>query len=323
MNIIKRFLLGLAFAAKRGDEILTYSNKTIEDEGSTISQKQETDCVYNDLVKGEITQEVKNVRHSMYRAERESKKYKHIGNGISIKVNDIEKSNTSDLISNDDNLEMLFIQPNSIILKSMADEISDVSNDLIIKEVGISEEFTLKIDRDFNPRFRLEKLAKKLVVFDFNETEVILDFYVSNQPDNLLLVKNLVISEIKRIINGNTKSDIISFNSVEFITYNAIGVEDLMFYRFDNLEYKKITEYDGNYIISFIAKKDVFHEDLTEEFFSQEQEDRYTNKESKNKSTLVIDHENIRDKSAIDELNEIKELLNNKKIKVNEKTISN
>ena len=50
-----------------------FEGKTQEsEEGTTAEQQQETNNVYQNLLKGEVTQAVKELRYEMYHAERKS-----------------------------------------------------------------------------------------------------------------------------------------------------------------------------------------------------------------------------------------------------------
>ena len=55
-----------------------FEGKTQESEdGTTAEQQQETNNVYQNLLKGEVTQAVKELRYEMYQAERNSYNYKY------------------------------------------------------------------------------------------------------------------------------------------------------------------------------------------------------------------------------------------------------
>lgn len=84
LDKIKGFFMAIPFGMKAADEILTTSNKDT-DEGSSIHQQMEKKCVYNDLLKGELTQEVEELRYETFKAEEESNEYQYIGNGLAIK----------------------------------------------------------------------------------------------------------------------------------------------------------------------------------------------------------------------------------------------
>jgi hypothetical protein len=76
---------------------------------------------------------------------------------------------------------------------------------------------------------------------------------VSIYPDVDNRTSRLFISELKKIINDNRISDLIEINSVDFITYKAIGVNDFLEYKYEIKSFDKIIEYNGHYVIKFIA----------------------------------------------------------------------
>ena len=88
MNKLKKILLniwyGLPFGLKAaGDEILGSGEA---DQARTEVNQQVTDKrVAKHLLKGEVTQEVEELRYRTYRVANESEKYKYVGNGVAVK----------------------------------------------------------------------------------------------------------------------------------------------------------------------------------------------------------------------------------------------
>ena len=66
---------------KSADDLLTTSNKENTTPAS-VEEKIEIDNVYASLVKGEITQEVKDLRYETYEAARKASEYRYVGNGV-------------------------------------------------------------------------------------------------------------------------------------------------------------------------------------------------------------------------------------------------
>ena len=89
---IRIFFTLLFNGFKNANDIAFTGNKdTHVANGSSIEQQKEVQNVYKDMLKGELTQEVIELRHEMYFAERASKKYKYTGNGRAIKQNNINE----------------------------------------------------------------------------------------------------------------------------------------------------------------------------------------------------------------------------------------
>ena len=81
---IKDFFSAVLFGMKAGDEMMTTSQVEMP-EGSGIHKQIEHKSVLRDLLKGEVTQEVEELRYETFKAEEMSNEYHHIGNGIAIK----------------------------------------------------------------------------------------------------------------------------------------------------------------------------------------------------------------------------------------------
>ena len=90
VNILKKirvFFLSIFFSFKKIDNLLVNSNKEADNkiDGSlSIEQESESKSVYDDLLRGEVTERVRELRHEMYYSERKSKEYLYIGNGLVI-----------------------------------------------------------------------------------------------------------------------------------------------------------------------------------------------------------------------------------------------
>jgi hypothetical protein len=120
------------------------------------------------------------------------------------------------------------------------------------------------IVRDNLPNFYLENFTLKLNVRTISETEKLLEFYVSKYPDEFNRTSRLFISEVKKIIEGNNKSTMLDFEGVNFITYKTLGVDDFLEYEYDNISFDKVVEFNGYYIIKFIANLKTDGKDILE-----------------------------------------------------------
>ena len=87
---LKLFLVGIYIFIKvffrslsKGDELLTSSKTNASSGKSIIESQNEINSVYNDLIKKRVTEAVKELRHEMYFAERQSHKYSVSSDGSS------------------------------------------------------------------------------------------------------------------------------------------------------------------------------------------------------------------------------------------------
>ena len=231
------FMNYLMQGLRSADNLMTSQNKE-DGDGSTIEQKKEVQNVYADLLRGEVTQEVRELRHEMYYAERLSHEYTYGGNGRVVKKNRMFNYNGNIEIS--DGYPIQVIQENH----------EDIT---LTSDFKDTRDFTLKIGREFVPTMRIEEYATKLVVKRIDKDKVILDFYTPIMPRQFDRRSRIFTNALGKIYEGDVKSDIIDFNSVAFTSYNAYGSEDLKEYEYNNIKFELILEYDGSYVLRFTA----------------------------------------------------------------------
>lgn len=250
---ISLFFHYLMQGLRSADSLMTSQNKE-DGDGSTIEQKKEVQNVYADLLRGEVTQEVRELRHEMYYAERLSHEYTYGGNGRVVKKNRMFTYNGNIEIS--DGYPIQVIQENR----------EDIT---LTSDFKDTRDFTLKIGREFVPTMRIEEYTTKLVVKRIDKDKVILDFYTPIMPRQFDRRSRIFTNALGKIYEGDVKSDIIDFNSVAFTSYNAYGSEDLKEYEYNNIKFELILEYDGSYVLRFTAGivKDGF--DIITEFYDE------------------------------------------------------
>ena len=142
-------------------------------------------------------------------------------------------------------------------------------------------ETPIVILRNQVPKFKLENFTKKLNVRKINETERLLEFYVSKYPDEYNRTSRLFLSDLKKAMVEPEKSTIIEFSGVNFITYKSMGVNDFLEFEYDNISYDKIVEYNGYYVIKFIGTIKIDGRDILDEHRMVELDKKYENKTKK------------------------------------------
>ena len=140
---------------------------------------------------------------------------------------------------------------------------------------------TLFVGRDFRPKFEIEQYTKKLLVRKINETERLLEFYLSSYPDEFDRKTRILISDIKNAMKNPRSSDLLDFNTVGFITDKVIGASDGLEYEFEIKKFDKIIEFNGHYVIKFIAEATIDGDNIFEKYKLDDLEKRYENKEAK------------------------------------------
>lgn len=261
---------------------LTFGPKDTSTNGQNVSINEniENKSVWNDLLNGEETEEVKELRHSLYKVDKESGNYKYVGNG-----NVIKKDNTPSLhvmVDESDNLPIQLIQDNNLITENVLDSLSDIENN-----IPFNKKYVINIDRDFTPRFKLEEFSNKVVVKLIDENKVQLDFYCSQYDKQFDRRYRPFINELYKIMGGNLKSDIIDFEKVSFVTYKSYGSENSLYYEYDKIKFKECIIFDGNFVLKFNAHIKENGIDLTQKYFNSTMDNKYKNKERKGNDSIT------------------------------------
>lgn len=306
-NKIAGVLIGIGNVEKN-----SLSKNLLSDDISKHSEK-ETGTLMSSLKNNIVTQEVMDLRWRMYKVIQETDSlttkiigYEADGTPITKTIKkDVKKGLKKIPMDTYDTYPLEFVIPNDEIVTSGNDVMNNKHIEIFdnptinFDEEGLiisathgeinGEEYYITnktekpiiINSENSRRFFLEHFTKKLNIRNISENEKLLEFYVSMYPDIYNRTSRLFISEIKKIINDNKKSDIIDINNVDFITYKAIGVNDFLEYKYEIQSFDKIIEYNGSYVIKFIAKPIINGEDITVKFIQDELENKYKNKVKK------------------------------------------
>ena len=282
---IKGIACAVPFAMKAGDEILTSSSKDV-DGGTSIEQHVEQKSVWQDLLKGELTQEVEELRYETFRAEEESNNYQYIGNGVALKK------------KGDSNLKRKkFVQYNYDEEYSVHETLEMLNQDDDRKK---DDWVTRKIFKarysNPNTRFKLENHVYKVAV-NLGEDRYSTKFYFvddsfnrSSRPLVNLLKKTR--DEIKKIEEtGNDRmlsaykerNEICSgLDEFWFKTINATNdVPNGIDYKFRGARFEGICEEDGYVVLEYSWKHFDGNILLSERFKSKTGEQKFANKEKR------------------------------------------
>ena len=271
------FFVYIFYGLRAADKAAFSSDSSANGNKGNIEVQDEEQSVYKDLLRGEVTQEVRELRHEMYYSERESHKYKYVGNGIAVKKNDIFSDEVKGL-ENSDGFKVILVQNN-------AEDTGGVRDAL---EMGDHREYTLKIERNFIPRFRIEEFTHKLVVKAVDDKHVMLDFYLTKYESQFNRRHRPFLNEVDRIYQGDKQSDVLDFHGVHFVTFRAWGASDLVEYKFENVEFDNIVEFNGDYVLKFFADI-VESSDMLDEFYDKVAAEKNANHERrKGKNTINL-----------------------------------
>ena len=289
MNKIKKWALnlwyGLPFGLKGADtEIM--GNKKADGNGTTISQEVSDERVAKHLLKGEVTQEVEELRYRTYKVSNESEKYKYLGNGVAIK----QEKKVKPL---EGKTKHRFTQENEIICESVLDT---------LKQVGKSgiERYRFEIDYESFVRFKVERFATKVDVL-INDEEGIIEtvLHFNSEPNPYDAVSMPFINELKRLLGERNEHAIerneiaSSIENLSFTTYKANGEDDFVNYCFINgAKFKEIKE-DGYEILLTFTWDEYLRVplDLEAKYYSKEMAEKYRNKQRKNVEVSMVQAE--------------------------------
>ena len=296
---------------KAADDVLTTSNKEISSGGATEEQKLEETNLYSALLKGEVTQEVKDLRYEMYESVRQSKDWKYLGNGQAVKRNHMLVKSPMK-IDDEDGLKVILIQDNKVHMQGADNSINNIDKVLTIRTEADAEH-TFKATHEYLVRHKIETYSRKLVVkLTGEENKFKLDFYVSEYPIENDPRAVYVVKELESLYNSKSRtSDLTDLITLTFTTDKAYGDDDWKIYDFKISEYVGIKKFDGNYILSFYASLPNGVEDTTNEFNDEESVKKFEKKEARKKKTISLT-------DAIDTIKEKEEKESIDKDKANE-----
>ena len=299
------FFSGLKSADKK---MLAWDDSSNTLEGGGVEMNEQEDSVYKDLLRGELTQRVKELRHEMYYAERESHKYRYVdGKDRAEKVKNLFSINTTGLEMSD-GFKVKVIQPNMVVSNGAKD-----NENLNLDTSTYNYEYAINIERDFIPKFRLEEFATKIVVKEVQEGVAMLDLYINGYKSQFDVRQKMFIREMERVFDGQVTDDVRRMSKLSFVTNKATGCYDLLEFEFDQIELDAITMHDGCYVIKYFAnvvkngedilKREVYDEKAAKKFAE------HAPREGKNNADFGIAYAKLHPEDNIEEKTEEEKLL--------------
>lgn len=281
------FILGMKRAE---DETLHQVNNEL-DSGTTINQGIHENSVAKALLRGELTQEVIDLRYRTYAVAKEAGHYNYFSPTLAKKKDG--NDNKFIHIENKDEREVVTVQENKIAVETVTDSLFRIGADG--KFVNRQNEYNIQFKRDNQPRFKLEDFTKKVVVKKGDdEWSAIIDVYVSKYPNSQDMKTKPFIKEVERIIDTGCRTDIFDILTISFETYKAYKLDDMIRFEFGDLRISEIIEFDGDYVIRFVSSIIDGGTDMTKEFYSERMAKKYENKEKKELTVNYDPEANIR-----------------------------
>jgi hypothetical protein len=249
---------------------LGQSSEKLPDLTGTI-QRHKQGMLSDDLMQGKLTQEVITLRARMYKVLQESENYGYKSGQRGFIIGNIIDSRIKGEPSDDYKVEM--VVDNERISASVLEAADDINT---------KQETPIVINREIIPKFRLEDYTKKLYIKSIDDDYKLLEFFISLYVDPYDRKTNLLLSNIKKAIANPRVSDLLDINEVVFISNNTLGSKNFLEYHYDVVNFVKITEFDGNYVIKFKCKNTMNGVSTIEQYADKDLDDRYKNKEKRN-----------------------------------------
>lgn len=293
MNAIKKLqkallnlYYGLPFGLKAaGDEIMGGGEA---DQARTEINQQVTDKrVAKHLLKGEVTQEVEELRYRTYLVANESEKYKYLGNGVAVKE---EKEKPKD------KTRFKFSQDNENICESVLSTMNQVGS------YG-AEKYRFEIDYNSFVRFKVEKFAKKVDVdIDEKTGKIETTLHFNTEPDPYDAASMPFINELKKLLGDNSeyfisKHEIASsIYNFSFTTYKAYNEDDLVSYSFiKGGKFKDFKQEGYEYLLTLTWNEYLrLPLDLESKYYSKSMAEKYAKKERKDVAPEMVNRERKR-----------------------------
>ena len=258
---------------KNTEDNILHQTGLSSNEGTSIIKEVEDKRVSKALLKGEVTQEVEELRYRTYKVDKESKTFEYFSPTLAIKK---DGQDTKFLkYYEDDGLELITSQPNDCLIETVGELFEQVGGR------GKRNDYRIKIKRNFVPRYKIEQYITRLDVKKLDDNHVILDMYVSKYPNDKDFKSKGFVREIEKIRDEKIKSDILDFEEITFTTKHAYRIDDNVKFLFRNIWFREVVEFDGHYILKFKAsiKQDII--DFTKIYYSKTMDEKYKNNEKK------------------------------------------
>ena len=289
INKIKRniqiFFYSWFYGMKSTEDKMFHQTGLTNSTGSSIIKEVDNQRVSKALLKGEVTQQVEELRYRTYKVDKESKTFEYYAPTLALKKDGQDTKFIK--YDNSDGLELITSQLNDVLVETVGETLEQVGGR------GKRTQHRIQIKRNFVPRYKIENYITRLDVKKLDESHVILDIYVSKYPNDKDFKSKGFVREIEKIRDEKIKSDILDYEEISFITHHAYKLNDMIKFVFKNIWFREVIEFDGHYVLKFKAslKQDTL--DLTKKYFSKTMEEKYKNKEKKKVVLNLFDYNQI------------------------------
>ena len=297
MNKIKRYFLklwySLPFAMKGGNDEI-FGTSISHGEGVSINQETNDKRVSKHLIKGEVTQEVEELRYRTYKVAEESEKMVYLGGGVAVKRE--EKPETRKIHK--------FVQPNDELTITMLEAMGkfEGEGDAVSDPTGIVRH---RLEFTYNTflRFNLENFVEEVAVYMNEETGVAeTTFIFSSRPDPYDMKSMPFINELKKMASLKTpyeieRNDFASgIDSLLFVTFKASGEDNMVTYAFSGgAKFKSYQEDKSCIKVTYTWETFArVKENLSDKYYSESMDAKYRKNEKRDSVYQIVDTERKR-----------------------------
>ena len=261
------FFHGLFQGLRSADATMLSQVSGEDGDDQEISHRLEINSVYNDLLREKKTQEVLETIDMSYRVAREANQYDvtlvgdlgddSVGSEKELSAIAVKKVamkyDKHPEVFNEKTYHITLIQDNKKIQK--VNNFSMTAEDLKEAINTNGGDYVSLIDIKYNgftPRFALQNFVTKVVVRETKAGKVKLDLYLPTEAGQFTKTDAILIAELHRIMDNNLKkTDFLDIQAISFTTDKAFGAEDYIWYNFAFLKFKKISIFDGSFVLTF------------------------------------------------------------------------
>lgn len=267
-NWFKKQALALSLALSNVEKEALH--KVQEEDGNSIGTTQRVGIgtLADDLLQGRVTEQVKLFRASMYSALSASSNLRYSKNNGIIKINNE--------IGDD-----IYGEPSDEYKVEIVVDNTPITSDFVtsVDNINAKQEYPIHIQRSITPRFKLEEYTKKLYIKKYNKKTKLLEFFILKYPDIFNKTSILFLSSIKKAITNPRVSDVLDIDEISFISNNSSGVDSFLEFKYNNIEFHKIIEFNEFYVIKFKCDVCINGNPIFDKYKNEELEEKYKNKE--------------------------------------------
>lgn len=281
----------LFYGLRAADNVM--QSQTNGTDGVEINEQVKPGGVFADMLEQKVTKEVEEMRDKHYRILKEADKYK-VGT-LEMTVDEesgevtfkggVKKKTKEDFMQKPpvyetDDTKVILIQDVKQIEKTTMFS-PEIPTGLYDYDTNIT------IERDFTPRFEIEKFAKKIVIRKGErEDRSFIDIYLPTEASQFGKIDAIFVSNMYSIFKErNFRSDITDFDTLQFYTDHAWNSDDFCDYSYNDIKMVDINVFDGSFVATFDANVISEGKDLSEKFKTKELDEKYAEQAPKKNTT--------------------------------------